>query len=130
MSLLTLHDLLTSPKSGLEGTTVVSITLKDYGVDFHLLPGVRLEVIEYWELFNSGGERLDNALTTENRKNFFLFKVIGKKVIGTGKFPDKFHIKFEEGWTFVIQFEPAAQVDKRTEERRKYLKDLKLEEIE
>ena len=124
MQHLTLHDLLTSRTSQLDGKTVVSITLRDYGVDFNIMPGIHLEVIEYWELLGSNGDRMDHALTIQERKEFFLFKVIGKKVITTEKFYDKFHIKFEGELMFVIHFDHKAQVDKREEERKKYFGDL------
>ncbi len=89
-----------------------------------MLPGLHLEVIEYWEFWGPQGDRIDNAITTENRKDFFLFKVIGKKVIATERSSDEFHIKFEGGWMFVIHFEPKAQIDKREEERKKCFGDL------
>ena len=124
MDHLTLHDLLTSRANILDGKTVVSITLRDYGINLDMFPGIQLEIIEYWELLNSKGELIDNALTTEKRKNFLLFKVIGKKVRATEKFFDKFHITFEGELMFVIHFDHKAQVDKREQERKKYFGDL------
>ena len=115
---LTLHDLLTSAVSPLNNAIVISITLKNYNVEFHMMPSLHLEIVEYWELLDQTGKQIDQAIASQNRRDFYLFKLISKKVTGCEKFQNKFEVKFEEGWTFVMHFDPKAQIDKREMERR------------
>ena len=116
---LTLHDLLTATVSELDGAIVVSLTLKDYGIELNFYPRLNLDIVEYWELLGPDKKVLDRAVTTQNRKEFFLFRIIGKKISGTVKDIGKFTISFEDGHQLLIHFDPSAQKDER---RRKEIR--------
>ena len=116
---LILKDLIHSEPKGFVGSTLINMTIRDYGVQLNFMPRLSLEISEYWELHNEKDETIDRAVQSENRKEFFLFKLIGKKVILTEKQMDTFFIHFDNGFKFLIYFDPRAQKDPREEERRK-----------
>ena len=122
---LTLKDLLANKAEGFVGATVISVTLRDYGVSFNLFPRLSLEISEYWELHDQNGTTLDRAVTAEKRESFFLFRLIGQKVVAMEKQLDAFFIHFDKGSRFVVHFDPRAQKDEREEERRRIFGSVK-----
>jgi hypothetical protein len=68
------------------GMPVIKVMISEYGVSLFFKQNRQLDITTHWEFFDTKTNTcIDRGLSLKLRENFFLYKLIGKKLLSCEK---------------------------------------------
>jgi hypothetical protein len=85
------------------GMPVIKVAVSEYGISLFFKHIMQLDITTHWELFDTKtNTQVDRGLSLKLRENFFLYKLIGKRLLSCEKILYQRDLIFDGDYKLVI----------------------------
>ena len=92
------------------GAIVTKITVSEFAVWIHWHPAKSTEIVEFWELLDSTGKSVDQAMAKKKRECYRLHLLLGAQLISVNNEEFFFVLQFDNTYKLRIRFSPEIIV--------------------